>query len=458
VKMSIPSPQRQSVVGVVGAGYVGLTAAACFAALGHRVRCVEQDADRLAILLHGDIPIYEPGLDALVSEGVASGKLTFTADMGEAVSGAAVAFLCVGTPPRTDGCPDLRPLAVAAAGVARAATGDLVVAIKSTVPPGTCEAMELVAAEAAAPGLRIDVVSNPEFLRESQAVSDFFSPDRIVVGSDHEPAGVAVSSLYPQAWPMLRCDRRSAELVKYASNTFLALKISFANEIAGVCEHLGADAVSVLAGVGMDQRIGSSFLAHGAGFGGSCLTKDVSGLVATAESLGCQTPIARAALDVNTWARHRLVDRLEALLGSLRGRKVAVLGLAFKPGTDDVRDSPAVTIIDRLTERGSKVATYDPVAKAAGLEHLRRRDPYAAIAGADAVVVATGWPEFALLDPARVAAEMAGTVVLDAAGVLDPDAADAFGLEVTAPGRATSDTLHPVMVPPLEWALDAAIA
>ena len=454
---SLPTPERLSDICVVGAGYVGLTAAACFAALGHRVRCVEQDLGRLARLERGEIPIYEPGLDALVEEGMRAGRLVFTADVEEAVPGAEVAFLCVGTPPRADGHPDLRQLAAAAGEVAAAATGDLVVAVKSTVPPGTCEAMQLLGDDAARPGVRISVASNPEFLRESQAVSDFFNPDRVVVGADDEATAATLASLYPSEWPMVRCDRRSSELIKYASNTFLALKISFANEIAGLCEHVGAEAVSVLAGVGLDQRIGSSFLAHGPGFGGSCLTKDVSGLVATADAVGFRTPVAQAALDVNAWARNRVVDKLTTLLGSLAGKRIAVLGVAFKPGTDDVRDSPAVTIIERLVADGAAVSTFDPVADPAELRHLRSADAYRAVSGADAVVIATAWPEFALLEPERLESVMAGYVILDTVGVLDPTVAAASGLEVILPGRGTPDTFHPVMVPPLEWALDAAL-
>ncbi len=452
-----PTPQRLADICVVGAGYVGLTAAACFAALGHRVRCVENDQRRLSQMRRGETPIYEPGLDGLLREGMSTGRLTFTSEIDQAVPGAEVAFLCVGTPARPDGHPDLRQLAAAARQVATAATGDLVVAVKSTVPPGTCEALQLLSDDAASPDVRISVASNPEFLRESQAVSDFFHPDRVVVGADEEATGSCIATLYPSEWPMLRCDRRSSELIKYASNTFLALKISFANEIAGLCEHVGAEAVSVLAGVGMDQRIGPSFLAHGPGFGGSCLTKDVSGLVATADALGYDTPVARATLDVNAWARGRVVDKLATLLGSLAGKAIAVLGMAFKAGTDDVRDSPAVTIAERLLAEGAAVSTFDPVAEPEALRHLQHPDAYSAVSGADAVVIATAWPEFAQLDPARLASVMSGRVILDTVGVLDPAAAAASGLDVILPGRSAMDTFHPVMVRPLEWALDAVL-
>jgi UDPglucose 6-dehydrogenase len=452
-----PAAVRPSVICVVGAGYVGLTAAACFAALGHNVRCVEQDKKRLATLLTGRIPIYEPGLAELVTDGMLRGRLIFTSNPAAALDGATVALLCVGTPPRADGRPDLRQLAAAVTGIARAATADLVAVVKSTVPPGTCEAIELLAADAAPPGIRITVVSNPEFLRESQAVSDFFSPDRIVIGADDPASAAAVADLYPLGPTLLRCDRRSAELIKYASNTFLALKISFANEIAGLCEQLGADAVSVLAGVGMDQRIGSGFLGHGPGFGGSCLVKDLTGLISVAHALGYQTPVAQAALWANAWARNRVVDMLAAAAGPLAGRRVAVLGLAFKPGTDDVRDSPAAAIVHRLLDLGVTVAVYDPAAAPAELEHLMRGDPYQAADGADAVVIATAWPEFAALEPSWLEAAMAGRVVVDAVGVLDPAAAEASGLEVITLGRGTPSTYHPVVVPPLEWCLDAAL-
>lgn len=451
-------PQRVSEVCVVGAGYVGLTAAACFAALGHRVCCVEHDPGRLSQLQAGGIPIYEPGLEELVRTGLDAGLLRFTSEIEEAVPGADVAFLCVGTPPREDGHPDLRQLAAAARQVAAAAGGHLVVAIKSTVPPGTCEAMQLLSEEAAGPGTRISIASNPEFLRESQAVSDFFHPDRVVVGADDEGTGLKVASLYPPDWPMLRCDRRSSELIKYASNTFLAMKISFANEIAGLCEQVGAEATAVLAGVGMDERIGPSFLAHGPGFGGSCLTKDVSGLVATAEALGYTTPVAKAVLEVNAWARARVVDKLIGSVGPLAGKRIAVLGLAFKPGTDDVRDSPAVTIVERLLAEGADVATFDPVADPDWLRHLAESDAYSAVAGADAVVIATAWEEFALLDVARIESAMAGCLVLDMVGVLDRDEAAASRLEVIVPGNGDAGAFHPVMVAPLEWALDAVLS
>jgi UDPglucose 6-dehydrogenase len=443
---------------VVGAGYVGLTAAACFAALGHEVRCVETNIGRLATLRSGGMPIFEPGLAELVTDGLRSGRLSFTSDMVVAAPGADVALLCVGTPPRADGHPDLRQLAAAATELARAATADIVAAVKSTVPPGTCEAIEMLASEAARSDVRVRVVSNPEFLRESHAVADFFDPDRVVIGADDAPAGDLVARLYPPGWPVLSCDRRSAELVKYASNTFLAVKISFANEIAGLCERVGADAASVLAGVGLDTRIGPAFLTHGPGFGGSCLAKDLTGLIATAAAVSYPTPLAAAAHNVNLAARARVVTKLETTLGPLAGKRIAVLGLAFKAGTDDTRYSPAVTIVDQLNAVGAEVSAYDPMADTANLAARGADDPYDAAGGADALIIATAWPQFARLDLARLASVMAGRVILDAVGALDAATTEAAGFELVGLGRGTPDTFHAVVVPPLEWALDVVMA
>ncbi|MHB8457532.1 MAG: nucleotide sugar dehydrogenase, partial [Acidimicrobiales bacterium] len=301
-------PVRAQHVGVVGAGYVGLTAAACFAELGHVVTCVETSPERLGILERGGIPIVEEGLAELVQSNAATGRLRFTGDISEALAGAKVVFLCVGTPPRDDGDPDLRQLAEAACQAAAASTMDTILVVKSTVPPGTCEAIELLASEHVRDASTVRVASNPEFLREGRAVWDFFNPDRVVIGAGTCETAQAVSDLYPDAWQKFLCDRRSAELVKYAANTFLAVKISFANEIAGLCESLGADASLVLEAVGRDNRIGESFLVPGPGFGGSCLPKDLSGLIAVAESVGQPAALARAARDVNYLARSLLVS------------------------------------------------------------------------------------------------------------------------------------------------------
>ncbi len=449
MQTSKPQAFRKTDICVIGAGYVGLTSAAGLAALGHRVRVVETDAERLRILERGELPIVEPGLEQLVEELRIAGRLQFGSEVA-AVDGVSVALLCVGTPPRPDGDPDLRQLGAAAAEVARHATSDLLVVVKSTVPPGTCDAIELVCREEARADLRIDVASNPEFLRESRAVEDFMNPDRVVIGTATADAAGRMRDLYPREWPLLLTDRRSSELIKYASNTFLAVKISYANEIAALCEHLGAEAGAVLEGVGLDPRIGSQFLRPGPGFGGSCLGKDLSGLIAVSAGVGLDARVARAAQEVNGWARGRVVDKLERALGTLDGARVAILGLAFKPGTDDVRDSPALDVSAVLRERGAWVTGFDPLA--GRVEVVERfGDPYDAVRDADAVALLTGWDDFARLDPRRLAATMAGNVVVDAVGIISADEFEAAGLEVLGVDRGTPAEIHPVILRPLAW-------
>jgi len=436
---------------VVGAGYVGLTSAACLAELGHRVRCLESDPGRLAMLEAGLTPIHEPGLDELVARGQRSVRLSFTGDVDKAVEHASVALLCVGTPPRPDGDPDLGQLGVAAREVAAAASSDLIIAVKSTVPPGTCEALELFCADAAQAGVTVRVASNPEFLREGHALEDFLDPDRVVIGAESEDAAKAVARLYPPGAPVVICDRRSAELVKYAANTFLAVKISFANEVAGLCERLGAEASTVLRGVGLDRRIGREFLHPGPGFGGSCLPKDLAGLIAVADAVGHRTPLARAAQEANIAARHAVLEKLDCALGTVEGTRVAVLGLAFKAGTDDTRDSPGVALVRALASAGASVTAYDPIAEVADLPARIASDPYAAIVGADAAVVVTGSPQLSALDPDRIRRRMAGHVIIDAVGVLDGVRAAAVGLDVYGLGGGLPTSFHPVIWRPLEW-------
>jgi UDPglucose 6-dehydrogenase len=436
---------------VVGAGYVGLTAAACLAQLGHRVRCVEVDTRRLAMIDRGDMPIHEPGLAELVAAGRASGDLTFHSEIGPALEEADVALLCVGTPPQPTGEPDLSHLAAAARQLAHAATRDLIVVVKSTVPPGSCEALELVCAEEAAPGVRIQVASSPEFLRESRAIEDFMSPDRVVIGTDDDEVADVVVRLYPTGVPVVRCDRRGAELVKYASNTFLAIKISFATEVAHLCEALGTDAATVLAGVGGDHRIGSTFLRPGPGYGGSCLPKDVAGFIALGHSFGSPTRLAAAAEEQNIGARTAVVDKLTTVLGSLVGRKIAVLGLAFKDGTDDTRDSPGLHIVDQLDEAGATVRAFDPLVRDDPGRGQRMASVAEAVAGTDAVVITTGAPEFRAVRPTALADAMEGNIVVDAAGVCDLDGWSAAGLVVYGVGRGVPVEFHPVVWTPLRW-------
>lgn len=451
----IPPVSRQ--VCVVGAGYVGLTAAACLSHLGHRVRCLEADEHRLNQLRHGRVPIHEPGLDELVAEGMASGRLSFLDDTEQALRGAEVALLCVGTPPQPNGEPDLGHLAAAARQLARAAARDLIIVVKSTVPPGSCEALELIVAAEARAGVRIRVASSPEFLRESQAVADFLAPDRVVVGAEEREVAEVVVSLYPPGSQVVHCDRRGAELVKYAANTMLAVKISFANEVARLCEALGTDAATVLEGVGLDSRIGAAFLRPGPGYGGSCLPKDVAGFRAVGAALDVPTPVADAAERQNVLARESVTDKLRLSLGRLAGARIAVLGLAFKPGTDDTRDSPGVAIARWLVAAGAQLRCHDPLTgPMAGLGHWEPT-PEAAVTGADATVITIGCEEFRHLDLTALAERMAGHVLIDAAGVIDLDAAAAAGLSVYGVGRGTALDFHPIVWAPLQWAHPVAV-
>ncbi len=443
------APLESRRVCVVGAGYVGLTAAACLSHLGHRVALVEADAHRLDQLRQGVVPIHEPGLDRLMADGVAAGTLAFFGEPGPALPGSEVAFLCVGTPPQPTGVPNLGLLAGAAREVAAAATSDLVVVVKSTVPPGSCEAIELVCQEHARPGVSVSVVSSPEFLRESSAVEDFLWPDRVVVGADDPSIGRMVASLYPPGCPVVLTDRRGAELVKYAANTLLAIKVSFANEVAGLCDALGTDATTVLEGVGLDHRLGTAFLGPGTGYGGSCLPKDVAGFRAVGEALGTPTYLADAATRQNDRARREVVRKLHRILGPLAGRQVAVLGTAFKAGTDDTRDSPGLDIAAQLGAAGAGVRLHDPLASGAAgqVESVAE-----ALDGADALVVATTAPEYGELPATAVAAGMRGRTVVDAAGVLDLRAYLDAGLSIYGVGRGLATEFPAIVWPPLRWA------
>ncbi|MDA8261444.1 MAG: UDP-glucose/GDP-mannose dehydrogenase family protein [Actinomycetota bacterium] len=438
---------------VVGAGYVGLTSAVCFAHLGHDVVCVEANPDRLAPLLEGRSPIHEPGLEELMAEGASSGRLQFAQGVaGTGMSGVEVALLAVGTPPDENGDPDLTQLAAAAREVSAHAVRDLVVVVKSTVPPGSCEAIELVCADAAPEGVRISVVSSPEFLRESRAVEDFLAPDRVVVGAADPEVAELVADLYPAGVPLVKTDRRGAELIKYAANAFLAVKISFANEVAALCESLGTEASTVLLGVGLDQRIGKDFLRPGPGYGGSCLPKDVSGFQALGRAMGTPTRVVAAAEEVNDEASRAALMKLEMGLGGVAGKLVALLGLAFKPGTDDSRDSPALRLAELLIASGARVRAYDPLARVDAFAGERTADAMEAIDGAEALVVATAWDEFSALSAEAVAERLGGRIVLDAAGALDLESWAEAGLVVYGIGRGAPVAFHPVVWPPLRWA------
>jgi UDPglucose 6-dehydrogenase len=438
-------------IAVVGTGYVGTVTAVCLSWLGHDVTGFDMDAARAEQLAAGQLPFFEPGLPELLRESLATRRLRFTSDGADAADAETI-FLCVGTPTGPGGIPDMSQVGSAALEVARHLGDGTIVVNKSTVPVGSGNWVRTLIEESLPPGrdLTFSVVSNPEFLREGAALEDFLYPDRIVLGGENgSPA--AVAELYDrvlrQEFPGARPHRRprlvlttlpSAEMVKYAANAFLATKISFANEVANICELVGADAREVLPAIGADSRIGPKFLHHGIGWGGSCFGKDLAALIGTGREYGYPSQILRAVVEVNDAQRASVLRRLQAALKVLKGRRIAVLGLAFKAGTDDLRDSPALDIVRRLDRAGALVSVYDPVVKEVPeLEPIRPRvgvDAYDAAERADAVVVATDWPAFAELDLHRLADRMTGDVLLDGRGVVDTAAATAAGLTVNGFG------------------------
>src|SRR5947209_4726162 len=394
-------------IAMIGTGYVGLVSGACFADFGHQVTCVDKDGDKIAALRRGEIPIFEPGLDALVANNVKAKRLGFTTDLKAPVAEADAVFIAVGTPSRRgDGHADLSSVYAAAREVAAALNGFTVVVTKSTVPVGTGDEVERIVRETR-PQADVTVVSNPEFLREGAAIRDFKHPDRIVVGTEDARAQEIMAELYRplylNAAPMLYTGRRTAELIKYAANAFLATKITFVNEIAELCEKVGADIQEVARGVGLDNRIGSKFLHAGPGFGGSCLPKDALALIKTAQDYESPLRVIEAVVAVND-ARKRGMGRkvAAALGGNMRGKTVAVLGLTFKPNTDDMREAPSIALITALQDMGATVRAYDP----AGMEQARQvlgnvvysDGPYDCAQGADALVIVTEWEQFRALD------------------------------------------------------------
>jgi UDPglucose 6-dehydrogenase len=430
---------------MIGGGYVGLVSGACFADLGVEVVIVESDPARLAALAEGRIPIYEPGLDRLVAENVAAGRLSFGADLRAAVAGAEAVFIAVGTPSRRgDGHADVSYVNAAAEQVARALTGYAVVVTKSTVPVGTGRRIAEIM-QRARPELPVDVASNPEFLREGSAIGDFMRPDRIVIGTDSERAREVLRRLYRPLYlieaPILFTSLETAELTKYAANSFLAMKVTFINEMADLCEKLGADVHDVARGIGLDGRIGRKFLHPGPGFGGSCFPKDTLALMRIAQDWGAPSRLVEATVAVNDARKSGMAARvIQACGGSVLGKTVAVLGLTFKPETDDMRDAPSVPIINRLAEQGAAIRAFDPV----GMAHARSllpdsvaycADAYDAVAGADVLVLVTEWNEFRALSPTRLREAMRGRLVMDLRNVFDPAAIVAAGLEYRGIGR-----------------------
>ena len=412
---------------MVGLGYVGLTTAACLADLGHEVVGYDVDLSRVANLRKNRIPIYEPGLEELAERVAKAGRLSFTTDVDEALEGVEFLFMAVGTPPSARGGADLSAVRAAAEAIGRRLDHDLVIINKSTVPIGTGDVVsDIVSGALAVDGVAVSVVSNPEFLREGSAVSDFMNPDRIVLGG-HSPDAVArVAELYRALdATIMTTDLYTAEMIKYASNAFLATKISFINEMASICEKLDADVSVVADGMGMDTRIGRAFLDAGIGFGGSCFPKDVRALARMAQEMGYHPELLRTVMDINKDMRKLVVDRLEEMLGGLRGQRIGILGLSYKPNTDDLREAPSLEIIEALLRRGAQVTVYDPVAMpkakhvlAAGV--VCARDAYGAARNADAIAVVTEWNEFRSLDFRRLKARMRRPVVVDGRNIWDP--------------------------------------
>jgi UDPglucose 6-dehydrogenase len=434
-------------IAMIGTGYVGLVSGACFADFGHHVTCIDKDAGKIAMIQDGKMPIWEPGLEALVKSNIERGRLKFTTGLAEGIADAEAVFIAVGTPARRgNGHADLTYVYDAVRELARAMTRPLVVVTKSTVPVGTGDRIAEILAEEGAPA-GTSVASNPEFLREGAAIRDFKIPDRIVVGADDDKARDVLKEIYRPLFlnqaPILFTARRTAELTKYAANAFLAMKISFINEMADLCEAVGADVQEVARGIGLDNRIGPKFLHAGPGYGGSCFPKDTLALLKTAEMAGVEQRIISTVVSVNDDRKAAMADRVaKALGGSLTGKSIGVLGLTFKPNTDDMRDAPSIPLIRRLLEAGAQVTAFDPVGREQAeplLPGIAFADSaYAAAEGDDALVIVTEWDEFRALDLEAIAAKMRGKALVDLRNVYDRLEAERAGLVHFGVGRGQS--------------------
>ena len=431
---------------MIGAGYVGLVSGTCFSEFGHQVICVEKDAGKLARLQRGEVPIYEPGLDDLMAANMKAGRLSFTGDLAHAVEGAEAVFIAVGTPSRRgDGHADLSYVFGAAEEIARSLSGHTVIVTKSTVPVGTSREIERIVRKTR-PDADFDVASNPEFLREGSAINDFMRPDRVVIGIESDRAREILHRVYRPLFlietPILFTALETSELIKYAANAFLATKITFINEVADLCEKVGADVHDVARGMGLDGRIGRKFLHAGPGYGGSCFPKDTLALARTAREMGAPLRIVETVKDVNDARKRQMAEIvIGACGGSVKGQIVAVLGLTFKPNTDDMREAPSLDIVPALTAQGAKVSVFDP----AGMEEAKKlisgvtwcADAYEAIEGADALVIVTEWNEFRALDLDRVKRSMKRPVFIDLRNIYTPGEMEAAGFAYRSIGRPT---------------------
>jgi len=431
-------------IAMIGAGYVGLVSGACFSEFGVDVVCVDKDARKVAALREGRIPIFEPGLERLVRSNLRAGRLSFVTDISDAVPGADAIFIAVGTPSRRgDGHADLTYVYDAAREIAGALTGPALIVTKSTVPVGTGREVARIVREAR-PDADVDAVSNPEFLGEGSAINDFMRPDRIVIGAESERARETMRQLYRPLYlietPIVFTGLETAELIKYAANSFLAAKITFINEIADLCERVGADVHDVARGIGLDGRIGRKFLHPGPGYGGSCFPKDTLALVRTAQKAGAPLRLIETVVAVNDARKEAMAGRIAAACGgSVDGKTIAALGLTFKPNTDDMRDAPSLAILPMLVQQGARIRAFDPE----GMDEARPllpdvefcRDAYDAITGADAVVVLTEWNEFRALDPARMKRLLRRPVMVDLRNIYEPGTMKAAGIDYSCVGR-----------------------
>jgi UDPglucose 6-dehydrogenase len=432
-------------IAMIGTGYVGLVSGACLSEFGHHVVCVDKMADKIAALRAGTIPIFEPGLDEIVAANVRAGRLTFETDIAAAARGADAIFIAVGTPSRRgEGDADLQYVYAAAGEIAAALDGYTVIVTKSTVPVGTSREVERII-RAARPDAEIDMASNPEFLREGSAIEDFRRPDRVVVGCDTDRAREVMREIYRPLYlhetPIVFTSRESSELIKYAANAFLATKITFINEMASLCEKVGADVQDVARGIGLDGRIGGKFLHAGPGFGGSCFPKDTLALRKTAQDAGAPTRLVETVVAVNDARKIAMAEKIDHAFGGVKGKTVAVLGLTFKPNTDDMRDAPSLVIVPDLQARGATIRAFDPEGSREARKLLKMdlcKDAYDALDGADGVVILTEWNEFRALDMTRMKSLLKQPLMIDLRNIYKPAQMAAAGFTYVSVGRATA--------------------
>lgn len=430
---------------MIGTGYVGLVTGACFAEFGISVTCIDKDADKIKALKRGNVAFYEPGLEALVKKNIKNGRLKFSTKTSDAVDSSLVIFIAVGTPPRGDGSADMRHVEEVAGEIAGAINGYKVIVMKSTVPVGTGARLREVISKRLREQVDFDLVSNPEFLREGSAIEDFMRPNRVVIGSSSQQAIAIMRDLYRPLYlietPVIITNVETAELIKYASNSFLAVKISFINELSRLCERVGADVKMVAKGMGLDQRIGSKFLHTGPGYGGSCFPKDTRALLAIAAEKGIDLGIVHAAVEANEMQKAHVIEKIRTGMGDISGKKLAVLGLSFKPNTNDMRDAPAVYIIERLLKEKAVVSAFDPAAMDDAREIFGRKikyakDPYDCAKGADAVVIVTEWNEFRNLDLVKMKKLLKTPLFFDLRNIYDSEKVKKAGLKYFCVGRS----------------------